>query len=178
MFSEGKTPIFDLFSTEFGLFPLGKSPEKRHMGKFMEFAEVLEKKIRRQIENDNASSTRPTENPRLNDELPSGFAWILGQGPVLKVTGTVKGPGQKKGHQAYGVKAKPRPPHKLSASQKIAMQVFAARGSALSESYSKSELKTAWRRVAKSTHPDHGGTSQGFREAQAAYQSLSQVFAL
>lgn len=35
------------------------------------------------------------------------------------------------------------------------------------------ELKAAWRRVAKATHPDQGGTAEGFRAAKAAHDSLA-----
>lgn len=142
----------------------------------MEFAEVLEKKIRQEMADASAPPSPRMEIPSLNDELPSGFAWILGQGPVLKANGPVDGQTRKVGHQAYGVKVKPRPPHTLSASQRIAKDLFAALGGSLSESFSRADLKSAWRRVAKSTHPDHGGTNHGFREAQRAHQCLGKVF--
>ncbi len=40
----------------------------------------------------------------------------------------------------------------------------------LKPDYSQSDLKSAYRKMARETHPDHGGT--GFEEVNAAYQIL------
>lgn len=37
------------------------------------------------------------------------------------------------------------------------------------------ELRTAYRRCVRSTHPDHGGSAEEFREVQAAWELLSDA---
>jgi DnaJ domain len=40
---------------------------------------------------------------------------------------------------------------------------------------SPDEIRAAWRRVARDTHPDHGGDAAAFRAAAAAYARLGET---
>ena len=149
-----------------------ENPEKRHMGRFDDFAMTLEKKIRREIEAEMFQPTSPRSQMEVQDELPLGFAWLLGQQPSMqKDTQT-----QTRGQRAYGVREKPRPPHVLNTEQRQALEHFLKWGTELSPAFRAQELKRAWRQVAMRTHPDHGGTDSAFREARSAYQTLLSVF--
>lgn len=46
----------------------------------------------------------------------------------------------------------------------------------LSFPFTYQELKSAYRRRARETHPDSGGTAEAFREVHAAYQILWQSY--
>lgn len=151
------------------------------MGSFIEFAEILEKKIRREVENEYSSREKresssekvslSSEFPSEFDELPLGFAWILGQGPTLKVQ-----PQQERtGHKAYGVKVRPPTPHTLTDSQKCAFDLFSQLGTEISPAFRAGDLRRAWRKAALATHPDHGGSAESFRQAQKAHQVLQSV---
>ena len=151
------------------------------MGRFMEFAEVLEQKIRREVENEysqrenarfsSEKSSLNAEFPSEFDEWPLGFAWILGQGPTLKVQSSPA----RTGHKAYGVKMRPPTPHKLSAAQARAFELFSLWKTGLEPAFRAGDLRRAWRKAALATHPDHGGTAETFRQAQEAYQVLQSV---
>ncbi|MBX2993707.1 MAG: J domain-containing protein [Bdellovibrionaceae bacterium] len=151
------------------------------MGRFIEFAEVLEQKIRREVENEysqrenarfsSEKSSLNAEFPSEFDEWPLGFAWILGQGPALKVQPRP----ETTAHKAYGVKVRPPTPHKLSAEQTRAFDLFTAWNTGLDPAFRAGDLRRAWRKAALATHPDHGGTAESFRQAQGAYQVLQSV---
>ncbi|MFN7728534.1 MAG: J domain-containing protein [Bdellovibrio sp.] len=155
------------------------------MGSFVEFADILEKKIRREVERElrtepfsrekspfsSEKVSLSSEFPSEFDELPLGFAWILGQGPSLKVQ-----PQQERtGHKAYGVKVRPPTPHCLNPEQKRAFDLFSQLGTKLCPAFRAGDLRRAWRKAALATHPDHGGTAEAFRQAQAANQVLQSV---
>ncbi len=168
-------------STIFGLFFERKCPDLIHMGRFIEFAEMLEKRIRQEVEKEHfqrEKSESRSENASVNaefssefDEWPLGFAWILGQGPVLRSHPQKIRPG----HKAYGVKARPPAPHRFTETQQQAFDLFLEWGTELSRSFRTADLRRAWRKAALVTHPDQGGTSADFRRAQEAYAILQTV---
>ena len=45
----------------------------------------------------------------------------------------------------------------------------------LSPRYSKEELKTQYRKLAKEHHPDHGGDATTFKRIQTAYVKLTSI---
>lgn len=156
------------------------------MGQFFEFAQVLEAKIRSEIESayernakfeDSETSSFPYENesfPMGTDVLPAGMAWLMGEIPR-----NVDFPSEKataKARNAYGVKAKPRPNHVLDADQANAFIFMKTYVSELNLSFSARELKTAFRKAALITHPDQGGNADLFRELQSRYATLLTVF--
>ncbi len=153
------------------------NPEKRHMKHFEEFASALEKKIRRQIKEemqvDSQTQASSASAAFVREELPLGYAWLLGQSGVFAQTS--KAP-VNRGRTAYGVRQKPALPHKMSPDQTDAKEIFRLFGVLLSPAFQRQELKKAWRSVAKSTHPDHGGTASDFRKALSAYQILLSIF--
>ena len=148
------------------------------MGGFQDFAKILETRIRKEIEAESFSThSKPFEASFERDELPLGFAWILGQQGLL-APHTQEKKSENRARQAYGVKLKPLPPHTLNRVQGLAFELFQNLGASLLPSFKKQDLKKAWRHVAKVTHPDQGGSAQAFREAQAAYKTLQTVFAV
>jgi hypothetical protein len=145
------------------------------MGRFEDFAATLEKKIRREIENEMREGFSEGKcGPELafgTDELAIGFAWMMGQPFSRSETVPVS-----KGRSAYGVRPRPPRPHTLSERQSLAKELFGRWGAVLSPAFRPAELKSAWRRVAKAVHPDHGGNAEAFREALEAYHVLKTVF--
>lgn len=150
--------------------PLKSRSDKRHMGRFIEFAEVLEAKIRRDLQGGKASKSPqfPSENTK-NDVSPSGMAWLMGQVQV-------KSPSAGWARRAYGVRAKPRQPHHFDATQAKSFSLMRSYLPEFDSGYSPRELKVAFRRAAFMAHPDQGGSSEAFRELKAAFDNLRQVF--
>lgn len=154
----------------------------RHMGRFTEFAEELEKRIRREVEKEfqarnpssftTSKSAITPEFPSEIDSLPTGFSWIVGEGLRVHITHQ----NSKQGHSAYGVKPRPpRPPHSLSEIQKSAFDFFRKMKVELEDNFSLQDLRRAWRKLALKCHPDQGGSAEMFRSAQSAYQKLQTV---
>lgn len=148
------------------------------MGRFLEFAELLEDKIRREIhlqegyfpsENDLAQSK--TENSNF-DNSPLGMAWLLGE---LERKATVS----TKGKSAYGVTARPprpRKPHVLNVEQTLAFEFFRRETPELNPGFTLREVKMAYRKSAMVHHPDRGGYAENFRTLSASYLVLQQIF--
>lgn len=173
-------PPLEKFRTLLGLFPLGKPSDKRSMGRFQDFAEVLASQIRQEIEASlEAKST--FQNPRSplfpseNELFPSAMAWLMGQiekheeDPVLNL---------RSGHRAYGVRPKPRRPHRLDARQTEAYVFLKTHATELPPGFTLRELKSAYRQAALRLHPDQGGDAALFRELHAAVTCLQAVLSV
>ncbi|MFZ4403571.1 MAG: hypothetical protein ACOYOK_05655 [Pseudobdellovibrionaceae bacterium] len=75
------------------------------------------------------------------------------------------------------VKSQPTPPpHQLSDEQKKSKSYFANAKENLNPAFQRHELKSAFRRLAKKLHPDHGGTDADYRQLLAHYQNLKIIF--
>jgi hypothetical protein len=71
----------------------------------------------------------------------------------------------------------PRRPHVLNDNQKLAFKFFASKGAILDAGFTRSELKSAWRKLALKTHPDISGQGEAeFRVAKRCYQELEKLF--
>lgn len=66
--------------------------------------------------------------------------------------------------------------HKLNERQKVAWEFYNFWGSNLSLSFSKQQLKTSFRKLAKKLHPDHGGNVLAFRRLLEHHKYLLSVF--
>ena len=143
------------------------------MGHFNEFAQTLEKKIRRQIEEEFFGPQAPRmTQAEVHDELPLGYAWLLGQEDLAQKHTLQK----QKAHSAYGVRPKPARPHHLNAEQTQAFELFQRLGAVLTPAFNRDELKSAWKKAARATHPDFGGDGAAFGSARAAWLVLQTVF--
>lgn len=67
------------------------------------------------------------------------------------------------------------PPHSFNDSQRSAYDYLKTFKKNLSESFSFSELKSAYRAAVLQTHPDRGGSSESFQQVKKSYQILSAL---
>lgn len=137
------------------------------MGRFLEFAELLEDKIRREIR-----AGENVETPRFPSEtelFPSGMAWLMGRVPSAA-------PSTIRARSVYGVKTKPRPAHRFDATQTESFLFLKTRVPELENNFSPRELKSAYRRAALILHPDQGGTNETFRDLHRHFENLRRLF--
>lgn len=148
------------------------------MGNFIEFADVLARRMREEIlsEMGDFPSENPIDRDFHNSEIgPSleetlGFAWLLGNTERTAFTGS-------RGKTAYGVKTRPRRPHSMNSSEREAYCYFQSYIEDFSEGFSLRELKSAFRGLARRLHPDMGGTPAGFIRLRQNYEILAAIFA-
>lgn len=155
------------------------------MGRFLEFAELLEDKIRKEIRasegvfsSGNAldgSLYSSTDQNVVFDDSPLGMAWLLGK--LEKKSPLEKN--ENKGKSAYGVIARPRPPRKphiLSGVQAEAFAFFRVNNPELDPGFTRRELKAAYKVSALCYHPDRGGEAAKFLALTAHYRTLLTLF--
>jgi hypothetical protein len=152
------------------------------MGQFESFADVLEKKIRREIEEEilaevdawgaDDTALSSAQNTRL-DNSPDCLGCLLGVVEPLR-----QNP-QTKAHLYHKHRSPPppRPAHALSPAQQKALHFFIERGSALADNYALKDLKSEFRKLALKLHPDrpHGSAAQ-FIQLKAAFDQLRLIF--
>lgn len=114
--------------------------------------------------------TNASEASLLNAD-PSHLAFLMGQVH------------RKEFHSARGQypapKVRPqRKPHPLSPAQRQAYEFLKTWNHDLSEGFTASELKKAFRHTAMILHPDHGGPPQQFVELKEHYETLRPVVSL
>ncbi|MBX3019613.1 MAG: J domain-containing protein [Bdellovibrionaceae bacterium] len=137
------------------------------MGRFVEFASLLEDKIRRELRDE-----KNVETPRFPSEtelFPSGMAWLMGQVQSAR-------PSANRARSAYGVKPKVRPAHRFDATQTDSFNFVKNAFPELENNFSPRELKTAYRKAAMKLHPDQGGTSEQFRDLHRHFENLRRLF--
>lgn len=134
---------------------------------FEKFADILEQKIRKQIEAE--MSPKPSEKQPQHNEA----ADLLGQllTAVNPVHFSTRSGLQRYPHKA--VKPKPRPAHKLNGEQCISYDFMLRQGSPLANNFNRKELESAFRALALKLHPDQGGSTEMFRKLLEARKVLS-----
>jgi hypothetical protein len=150
---------------------LKTSTDKLNMGRFLEFADLLEAKIRREIRDEKIVKT-----PRFSSEtesFPVGMAWLMGNVDSRVSTFT---PNTSRARSAYGVRVKPRAPHKFDATQTQSFEFLKTYVSELDFGFSPRELKSAYRKAAMILHPDQGGTNEKFRDLHRHFENLRRIF--
>jgi hypothetical protein len=145
------------------------------MGSFQSFAEILEKKIRKEIEKDfhSSSQTFSSENVENSSAVQSElWTHLVGQMNPYHFTADQKAAVYHRNRPA----PRPRPDHKLTASQAIAFSFFQAHKMELPANFSSNDLKRVFRILALRMHPDQGGSISDFRTLLAARAELQQLF--
>lgn len=162
--------------------------DRKDMSGFMSFAETLERKIRKDLENgqyhDSSFGDFHSEKAEFSTDY-ANLSYILGrtlahdgQKASQKISRTSgKNPPKtplKSPYDQYRPKPKPRYPHNLSNEQTGAYTLL-CRYSELHPGFQAHELKKAYREAVKAAHPDLGGAPEIFANVQAAYQILKTV---
>jgi hypothetical protein len=157
------------------------------MGQFESFAEVLEKKIRREIEaeiltevdawlDEDASHNGPSST-RL-DNSPDCLTALLGVVEPLRQSPQSKAHLYHRHRPAVRPQPKPRPPHIFNDAQKTAYRFFHIHGEeGLQQNFTLPELKSSFRRLALRLHPDRPqGSTEHFIRLKNAFDCLAAVF--
>lgn len=152
------------------------------MGQFTSFAEILENKLRKEIEasvrseiqNEHATATQPETTARPSFQ-PDVISLLLGRVSPVKASCLDKAKLYHQHRPAKRPQAPPKPAHKLTEAQALAYQQFAHWGQSLADNFSNKDLKTAFRKMALKLHPDQGGSTQAFFRLQECYRLLNEV---
>ncbi len=182
-FSEGKPALGLGSSTKKVRFSEGKSRKnafppsknlilsrKEVMGTFMEFAQILETKIRKEMEKSApASSEKASPKTELHSEL---WTHLVGHLDTRRFETPQKGQAYHRLRPA----PRPRPDHKFSAPQSEAFEFFNQQGAALAANFSGPDLKKAFRSLALKLHPDQGGSAFKFQRLMQARAVLQTLF--
>lgn len=159
------------------------------MSAFMDFAQILEGKIRNDIENSmgisaNSQQKQSTQRPETFsqskeiDTDPAHLAYLMSQVNMLKTANSPRETSNTSFKTGYPQPA-PRPvkPHSLTPLQARAHRFFASHGLELSPAFSAKELKKGFWTLAKKLHPDCSkGSSGPFIELKSAYRELQTLF--
>ncbi len=157
----------------------------------MGFAQILEGKIRKDIEASMSSSSNSQQNvdnsgaktARKNQESfgqrseidtdPAHLAYLMSQ---LKTAKTSISPLKS----SYPKPApRPRTEHSLTPLQSRALRFFTSHGVDLGSAFTAKELKKGFWTLAKKLHPDHSkGSGAPFIELKSAYRELQTLFKL
>jgi hypothetical protein len=140
---------------------------------FEKFADILEKKIRKQIEAEIFASQSPEKNENLTaslegNELLGSLLTSLNPVHFYVPAGTKKYP-----HKT--VKSKPRPAHRFNPQQAHGFQFMLQCGAQLQDNFNKRELEAAFRALALKLHPDQGGSTEKFLQLLEARKSLQSL---
>jgi hypothetical protein len=139
------------------------------MGSFHSFAQVLEKKIRREIEKEysRSDSVSSTETPS------EGWTRLVGEMSTYHFQASQ----QAQAYHRHRPVSKPRPAHNLNEDQQHAWAFFQSHLELpLAPNYSKADLQRAFRSLALRLHPDQGGSSSKFQELLKARRQLETIF--
>ena len=151
------------------------------MGNFTSFAEILEQKIRREIETDYAQDLALTRELQASPVPHSAPFQSLEDTLITLPKMHFQSPRffTKAYQTSRGPKAVPKPlmPHALNEVQQQAHQFFVKYQEVLSMSFTVQELKKSFRRLALRFHPDREyGSATHFAELKKAHESLVEVF--
>lgn len=158
----------DHFSLEIRLWTAvtAKSTDKKDMSFQTSFKHILREKM-----NETAGAETQNSSARLDSD-PAHLAYLMSQ------VGKFHFNSPRGQYPRPPVRpAKPRPAHNLSSSQKLSFEFLKTYIHDLSEGFTATELKKAFRQTALALHPDHGGTPAQFIELKTHYESLTTIFA-
>ena len=141
-------------------------PDKRLMGNRESFAEILREKI----QDSTQSQSENTYFSKAPPPPPEAWAGLIGQLDPLESRSA------KVSFNAYLKQCPPRPDHVLNETQNRAFAFLKKHDGSLKGSFSRGDLKRAFRLIAKKLHPDQGGTAAEMRELLQARNDLQTVF--
>ncbi len=172
----GIGPVSEEKDREKAQFPSGILivSRKEIMGTYMEFAKILEKKIRKEIEQDlHASPTRTSNSTAQHTEIQSElWTHLVGHLDARRFENQARGQVYHRNRPA----PRPRPDHKLNESQSAAHAFFERHGAALAMNFSSQDLQKAFRQLALKLHPDQGGQAWQIQKLLEARTSLLALF--
>ena len=102
---------------------------------------------------------------------PFGMAQLIGE---LDVHNS-RPKGLPRAYKAFKPRPAPRQPHVLTVDQAAAFSEFRIHSPHLPESFTRHELKSAYRQCALKTHPDRGGDSESFQLVKKSYHILEAL---
>jgi len=130
------------------------------------FSEVLEAMLE-QSTSENALSSSQGHYEGVQD----AFAFTT----ILVNTPRYQSPRKPQGTHAYHIKIKtptPRKAHSFTPEQAQAFENLKKWNQLFTESFTRQELKRAFRIAVLKAHPDQGGSSESFQEVKKSYQIL------
>ncbi len=92
---------------------------------------------------------------------PWGLSQIIGTIPVYKT-----------GYKKYTSVPIPRKPHLMNPQQQLAFENLSLWAPALTNAFTRIELKSCYRAALLKTHPDQGGNSESFLAVKKSYEIL------
>ncbi len=140
------------------------------MPTYLEFAQILEKKIRKEIERELHPGAEKGPQPKA--EIHSDL-WTHLVGHVH--TRHFEAPQKGQAYHRFKASPRPRPDHVFSEAQDQAFTFFTSRKANLNRNFSAADLKKAFRHLALKLHPDQGGTSVDFQQLLKARLVLQEM---
>lgn len=157
------------------------------MGQFLQFAEILESKIRNQLKTQlkdefekqwSQPSTNQETTNRNNGKITLSTTEQLDWNLLLSLKKQAPIAAKKSTAPAYKAPVKKaKPAHTLSEIQQKSYHFFTINSCDLPAGFTESELRQAFRTLALKLHPDHGGTAYAIRELLQHRDVLSAVLA-
>lgn len=130
----------------------------------MNFEQILQSKIKEQSQAGAFRQSDESLDPQGVD--PAHLAYLLGR--VTRPGALPRG--------KYTVRPLPRAPHTLTESQLQSYAFLRNWISDLSEAFTRTELKAAFRQAALLLHPDRGGSAERFMQLREHYRALDSIF--
>ncbi|MGZ6470229.1 MAG: J domain-containing protein [Bdellovibrio sp.] len=125
----------------------------------MSFKQILREKM-----GENASHPSQSQSSESISDAPH-MAYLLGQIPRFQTQ-------KPRGHYPSPKIRPQRKPHVLSESQQISFAFIKKFAADLSDGFSATEIKKAFRMAAMTLHPDRGGDAKQFIELKSHYENL------
>lgn len=128
----------------------------------MNFEQILRQKMQ-----ERPSRKIPAEMYESRGTDPAHLAFLIGQITRTQSASPRKFP--------YKPSISPRKPHELNIFEQEAFSFFSQYQPQLSNAFTRQEIKSAFRKIALSLHPDQGGTAQEFMQLREHYKTLIVV---
>jgi len=94
---------------------------------------------------------------------------------ILVNTPRYQSPRKPQGTRAYHIKVRTRTAHPFTQEQAQAFETLKKWNQFFTSSFSRPELKRAYRQAVLKAHPDQGGSSESFQEVRKSYQILEAL---
>lgn len=153
---------------------------------FEKFAEILEKKIRKQIESELLKKASQGQNPSESPSAANSSHINLGKDSntysetwarLFTQVNPVhfSNPTLVKRYPSQNRPTRPRPAHVMNPEQVKAFEFLNFNGAGLTLNFSKREAQASFRKLALKLHPDQGGNAESFQQLIAARKALMNL---